>query len=399
MEVDMRRGRIFIYLALILLLGLVAVAVVWMRSQPPASASTEVVEATPTPFVDLANVIVATQRIQRGSVINEDVLGTVPVQRDLLIEGYFTDLKQVIGRKARVDLEANMLLTKSMVVDSPEQLSATGSNAALQIPRGMVAVTIPISRLSSVSYAPQAGDHVNVIATLLLVDLDTEFQSLMPNNTAAVLAAGPGVLLGVEDEDSSTASLYPDLVKITAQNSTGGTASVFGRAEIDPLLAQTFYIVPSERQRPRLLSQTLLQDVVVLGLGNFPLKDEEVDLLEPTPEATAPVTLEEEAVTGPQPTPEPEAPEPLPDVITLIVTPQDAVSLNYMVFSGAQLTLALRSSGDDSQVATEATSLDYLMREYNIPMPLSLPFGMEPRVDELVSPVLPNDGPTPTPTP
>jgi pilus assembly protein CpaB len=86
-------------------------------------------------------------------------------------------------------------------------------------------------------------------------------------------------------------------------------------------------------------------------------------------------------------------------VITLIVNPQDAVTLNYMVYSGAQLTLALRASGDDSQVVTEATSLDYLMREYNIPMPLSLPIGLEPRVDELVAPYLPNDGPTPTPTP
>jgi hypothetical protein len=50
-------------------------------------------------------------------------------------------------------------------------------------------------------------------------------------------------------------------------------------------------------------------------------------------------------------------------------------------------------------VATEATSLDYLMREYNIPMPLSLPVGLEPRVDELVSPLLPNDNPQPTPAP
>jgi Flp pilus assembly protein CpaB len=396
MEVNMRRGRIFIYLALILLLGLVAVAVVWMRSQKPASAS-EVVEATPTPFVDLANVIVATQRIQRGSVINEEVLGTIPIQRELLVEGYFTDLRQVVGHKARVDLEANMLLTNSMIVDSAENLSATGSNAALQIPRGMVAVSIPISRLASVSYAPQAGDHVNVIATLLLVDLDTEYQTLMPNNTAAVLAAGPGVILGVEHDESNSTSLYPDLVKITAQNSTGGTASVFGRAEIDPLLAQTFYVVPSERQRPRLLSQTLLQDVVVLGLGNFPLDDKKAEAPTVTPEVPAPI--EGEVAPSPQATAQPEAPEPLPDVITLIVTPQDAVTLNYMVYSGAQLTLALRASGDDTLVVTEATSLDFLMRQYNIPMPLSLPYGVEPRVDELAAPRLPNDGPQPTPMP
>lgn len=397
----MRRGRIFIYLALILLLGLVAVAVIWMRLQQPASAS-EVVEATPTPFVDLANVIVATQRIQRGSVIDETVLGTIPIQRDLLVEGYLTDLKQVVGRKARVDLEANMLLTSSMIVDSAENLSSIGSNAALSIPRGMVAVSIPVGRLSSVSYAPQAGDHVNVIATMLLVDLDTEYQSLLPNNTAAVIAAGPGVILGVDitNENNSTTNnttVFTELNKITAQNAGGGMASVYGRAEIDPLLAQTFYVVPSERQRPRLLSQTLLQDVVVLGLGNFPLDDKKVEAPTPTPEV--PASVEGEVAPSPQPTAQPKAPEPLPDVITLIVTPQDAVTLNYMVYSGAQLTLALRASGDDTLVETEAASLDFLMRHYNIPMPLSLPYGMEPRVDELVAPRLLNDGLQPTPMP
>jgi Flp pilus assembly protein CpaB len=396
MEVNMRRGRIFIYLALILLLGLVAVAVVWMRLQPAAQAS-PVAEITPTPHVELVNVIVATQRIQRGSVIDEQVLGTIPIQRELMIEGYFTDLKQIVGHQARVDLEANMLLTKSMIVDSPEQLSTQGSIAALSIPRGMVAVSVPITRLSSVSYAAQAGDHVNVIATLLLVDLDTEYQTILPNNTAAVLGAGPGVVLGSEE---NSATLYPDLVKITAQNSTGGTASAFGRAEIDPLLAQTFYTVPSERQRPRLLSQTLLQDVVVLGVGNFPLQDEGAPVPTPTPAPPVdPATGAEIAPSAAQPTPEPQVVEALPDVITLIVNPQDAVTLNYLVYAGAQLTLALRSSNDDSVVTTEAISLDYLMRNYNIPIPLSLPYGMEPRVDELVAPELPNDGPQLTPIP
>jgi len=80
-----------------------------------------------------------------------------------------------VGRQARVDMEANMLLTSSMVVDSPDQLSTTGSLAALSIPRGMVAISIPINRLSSVSFAPRPGDHVNVIATLLMVDLDTDY--------------------------------------------------------------------------------------------------------------------------------------------------------------------------------------------------------------------------------
>src|SRR3990170_5907325 len=157
----MRRGRIFFYLAFIMVLGLVAVAVIWFRFLQPAGEQ-PVVEATPTP-IDLVNVVVVTQRVPRGNLVDETMLGMIPIPRDLVLQGYFTDLGQVVGRRARVDLEPNMILTSGAIVDTAEQLSTTGSNAALLIPKGMVAVSIPIDRLTSVSYAPQAGDHVNVI--------------------------------------------------------------------------------------------------------------------------------------------------------------------------------------------------------------------------------------------
>jgi len=61
------------------------------------------------------------------------------------------------------------------------------------------------------------------------------------------------------------------------------------------------------------------------------------------------------------------------------------------VYSGSQLTLALRPSGDDTRVQTEATTLDFLLTQYNIPVPVKLPYGMQPRVDNLLPPMLPND--------
>jgi pilus assembly protein CpaB len=92
-------------------------------------------------------------------------------------------------------------------------------------------------------------------------------------------------------------------------------------------------------------------------------------------------------------------PEPkLPDLITLIVNPQDAVTLNYLIYAGSQLTLVLRPSGDDTRVQTEATTLDFLLKQYNIPVPVKLPYGMEPRVDDLLPPQLTNDV-VPTPEP
>jgi pilus assembly protein CpaB len=395
----MRKGRIFFIIALILILGLAAVAIFYFQIlQPPPSE--EVAEAVTTPVVDMVQVVVVTQKTPRGYLLNETVLGVIDIPRDMLIEGYFTDMAQVVGRQARVDLEPNMLVTSSMVVDSPDQLSATGSLAALSIPRGMVAISIPINRLTSVSYAPQPGDHVNVIATLLLVDLDTDYQSITPNHSAAVLGAGPGVVIGGGTAGDAGSQANAEMTKVTGQTVAGGSASIFGRTEIDPLLEQTLYAVPSESQRPRLVSQTLLQDAIVLGVGDFPLSDQVEEGPSPTPELP-PVEEDPESAEYTSEYPEAEVvkPEPkLPDLITLVVNPQDAVTLNYLVYAGSQLTLALRPSGDDTRVQTEATTMDFLLKQYNIPVPVKLPYGMEPRVDDLMPPELVNDAePTPEP--
>lgn len=389
----MRKGRTFFLLAFILILGLAAVAVVYFRFLQPATSQPEV-EVAPTPVIEMVEVVVASQHVPRGGILDETLLTMIQIPRELLIQGYFTDLADVVGRQARIDMEANMLVTNSMVVDSADQLAATGSLAALSIPKGMVAVSIPITRLSSVSYAPQSGDHINIIATLLLIDLDTEFQTRTPNYSSAVIAAGPGVITGSSTGDA-TQSI--ELQKITAQNVSGGPASVMGRTVIDPLLEQTYYEVPSEMQRPRLVSQTLLQDAIVLGVGDFSLEDEQEETQPVSADMPADVEGTEEAPAEPEPEPGADVPEeveaPLPDVITLIVTPQDAVTLNYLVFSGAQLTLALRSPGDADRPPTEAATLDYLLKTYQIPVPVKLPYGMEPRVDQVLPVILPNDVP------
>jgi Flp pilus assembly protein CpaB len=356
----MRRGRIFFYLAFIIILALVAVFVVWQRFLQPANSTPTVVE-TPIPKV---NVVIVTQRVPRGAVLEANVLSTVPWQENALIPGMYQSIDNVVGRQARFDLEAGIPLTTGMLVDSAEQLSTTGSLAALSIPKGMVAVSIPVSRLSAVSYAPQSGDHVNVIVTLGFVDLDTDFQTILPNKTGLVI--GPGTIEGA-------------LPNLTAQ--IQGSDSLVGKAAQDETLGAPVYNQPSEPQRLRISSQTLLQDAVVLRLGDFT--------------ETAPTTAPTPVAPGEaQPTPEAAAVvNKAPDVVTLIVTPQDAVTLNYLMNlgSGAKLTLALRASGDDSRVETEAVTLQFLLDQYNIPVPVKLPYGTQPRVDQLALPTLTND--------
>jgi len=397
----MRRGRIFIYIGLILILGLVAVGALFLRNQQPAPPEGTV--ATPEPQVTKVPVVVMAQSVKRGQRITEDVLTVVQISEDDFLQGMFKDTEEIIGSFAKHDLEPGIYVTEGLLVDKAEELSSAGSDHAIFIPPGMVAVSIPVDRLASVAYGVQRGDHVNVIVTLLMVDLDSNFQTILPNNSSSILAPGPALLAAAtsqaqEGDTAAKSGLEVDelIQTLTAQVVSGGGVAPIGRLELDQSLGQPFYVVPSESQRPRLVSQTLIQNVIVLQIGNFLLDSQQ-------PVAT-PVATGDEAVPpteGAQQqqgttTTQPE----IPDTVTLIVSPQDAVTLNYLLVNpGARLSLALRSAGDDSQAPTEAVTLQFLLDQYSIPVPAKLPFGLEPRFDLIVPPALLNDIPVATPTP
>jgi len=349
-----RRGRVLIFISLILIL-LVALAWAVMRFINPFAQLTQqpqqTIDQAPTaPVVEMTTIVISIQPIQRGREITSDVITTIPFPRAELVEGaYLTTPEEVIGKRAKVDIEARMPLNSNLLVDQ----SMRNSPPAFQIPRGQVAIAIPISNLSSVAYGLQSGDHVNVIVTLLMVDLDVEFQSKLPNLTGVAVAPG------------TTAEGGPTTKTMTITK----TESSIGRTELDATLGEPVYVMPSEAPRPRLVSQTLIQDAVVLQSGTF------------SQTAQQPATTTDPAA---QPTPATEqqtTTTSYPDSITLIVNPQDAVTLNYLILAGGKLNLVMRSAGDDQRIATEAVTLQFVIDQYGIPNPAKLPYGLEPRFD------------------
>ncbi len=350
----MRRGSRFLllFLLLIILVGVGAFFLLGPNSplNPP-----------PTPTSAPLTIVVAAQPIPRDTKITADMLTTIPYPRESLNEKMITDPAQVVDQYAIYPFVQGMMITTDMISTRPGFLRV-GSEAARMIPPGQTAIAIPISRLGAVAYAVHDGDRVDVIATTSFVDVDANYQSVLPNLTGVVTGTG----------------FIPDTLPIlTASIAPGGTQ---GRTELDPTLNQAFYVLPSEPQRPRLVSQMILQNIQVLKLGEFQVA--------PTPEAG--VNLQ------PTPTPQPgqavtQQPTSRPDMVTLIVSPQDAVTLTYLIYSGARLTLTLRAPDDDSRVETEAATLQYLLSQYAIPVPAKLPYALNPRVEFPVEPKLPND--------
>lgn len=373
MATGRRRGRAFIYIALILILLLVLVFAVTRLGGvglPGLSPQPEVVTAEETPLVpteiiDTVDIVVNVQDVRRGQALSEDVLQVVAISREEYTDGiFFNSIEEVVGARARYDLKAHTPLTTALIIPQDSK----GSIPSFEIPKGMVAISIPISKLSSVAYGIQKGDHVNLIATMMMIDMDTNWQSALPNRTGVIIAPGP---IG-EDQTNVTAILQsPEEYTVTGSSAY----SYYGRIEIDSTLNSPVYLLPSEEQRPRMVSQTLIQDVVVLNLGYFPLESETT-----LSETTVDIEATPEETESDQVQPEP-APATGPEVATLIVSPQDAVTLNYLMLADTTINMVLRSAGDDQRIDTEAVTLQFILDQYRIPVPAKLPYGLNQRID------------------
>jgi len=342
-------------LILLLLIVIIGAGVLWAGFNFLNTPQTNTGGPTPEAGVP---VYFAGQNIPQGTKITEDMLVTHLLPQQYVTEFMFEESEKVnlVDQTARFTLEQGTLITTAMIGAAPGEL--TGPAWAVQVPPGMVAVSIPTNRLAVAAYAINDGAHVNVTACMTFVDVDPAYQSILPNYVSVMSDV-----------------YFPQDGKpiISIEPVTQEKAARQGRVELDPTFQKPIYTVPSEDQRPRLVCQMILQNVVVLNLGNFELQ--------------APVP-----VTDPNATPVPSQSQgEIPDLITLMVTPQDSIALNYFVYSGAVMSMTLRNPNDNARIEAQSATLTSVLTQYNISLPSKLPYAQNPRLDVLVPPLLPND--------
>ena len=346
----MRRGRIFIFLILIVIVGVVVLALgLGLFNPNPQAVATETTGV---------KVYYASQNIPLGTTITEDMLGTFTLPKENEAEVMFREDEKanLVGQVARFTLDQGTLITTSMIGAGAGELP--GPAWAVQVPSGMVAVAIPTNRLATAAYGVTDGAHVNVTMCMTFVDVDPAWQSVLPN----YLSSFRDIWFPPDERP------YISVDGLTAE-----WAERQGRVELDPTFQKPLYTVPSETQRPRLVCQMILQDVIVMNLGNFQLQ--------------APVAADPNATPAAGQVQQDAA----PDIITLMVTPQDSIALNYFVYSGAVMSMALRNPNDNSRIEAQSATLTSLLTQYNISLPSKLPYAQQPRLDVLAPPLLPND--------
>jgi Flp pilus assembly protein CpaB len=399
----MQRGRFLILIGVLLAVMAVGLLLVMNRGSGDEDAETkapEALELVPTPpppptRVPEDNVVVAQQRIPRGTLLVTDTIALtewVSVQgwpRGWTTQAALTSLDQVEGKIARSDIPRGTLLTADMLTEQAGDLASTGSDAALLIPADRVAVAVPVDAISSVGWSLRRGDHVDVLISFLMLDLDEEFQTELPNNASTLVPIEGG----------------------TAEEGVRVLQGTYGRIEQDPF-GQPINIVPAEaNQRPRLVSQVTVRDAEVLNVGpwgelfltsgqtrvtTIPTEDGETGdegsedappegerefsstqsveiFLEPGQFLTDDEILREYLNSS--------AVQPL----LLIVSPQDALVLKWAGEAGAAMHIALRSYSDAGVPLpdTEPVTMQYMVDRFNIALPPSLAYGYEPAVRRL----------------
>lgn len=373
-----RTGIILIILIIfVLLIGIAALFLLRGGSNIVGGEPPTVVPSPTPPPTEL--IIVAKRDLPRGARLTVDdvdimawpILAEAPVPTDALIVGDEEQggagLGQVEGRIARVDILMGQPILSFMITpgDEPFGLADTGSDAALLIPSGKVAVTVPVTQLSAVGYALREGDHVDILMSLDFIDVDQEFQTIEPNT---------GILI-TDDLDLSATGL-------------SNYVYTLGRQENGPF-GTTLLVIPNQEFPPigvpRKTTQMVIDNAIVVKMGAWPLSDlaEPIVVTAIPPEQQAPEPeegAEEEAPPPEEATPTPLPIVPIPDVVTLAMDRQDALVLKYALETGADMTLALRSALDDedNEFTTDSVTLQYILDFYNVQVPQKLNYVQVP---------------------
>jgi len=233
----MRGGRIFILIGVILGLVTMVAALIIITSvqQPPPSA-------IPTPMVPKTEkVVVAIQNIGEGDTVIPQMVELREVDLSEIPDGALRSINLALGQIATRNIYQGQVIEETMVI-SPDDIARYGLNASILIPKGKVAISLPIGKLSSVAYAVKEGDGVDLLITMPFIDVDEQSQTKLP-------------------------------LILSGEQCPG--------------------CVPANPQIPRMTTQLLVQDATVLKVGLWGI--------EPTPQPTVEGGTQAEAEATPQP--------------------------------------------------------------------------------------------------
>jgi Flp pilus assembly protein CpaB len=329
--------RIFLIIGLFIVIVAI-LGGVWLLRGGGAAGTVEVATVEP----ETIDIVIAANNLPRSTTVSPGAvqLSAWPIAQ--LPAEYFTSLEQVYGLTVRSLIPQGMPLMPSMLTEGPIDAEEAGSDVALTIPDGQRAIAIPVDLLGGVAWLIQPGDHVDVLASWTFVDLDEDFQTVLPNQWA--------------------------ILECPEETTCEGT---MGRMELLPT-GLAVMVFPTGPGRSRYMAQMTIQDAVVLQVGFEegvpPIPAAAVQPAEGETPPQAPPADGGEVVATPT--------VPAAQVVVLLVDTQDALILKALLELQADLDLVLRGTTDRFDAGVEPVTLEFLMSIYNLDPPARLPYGV-----------------------
>jgi Flp pilus assembly protein CpaB len=334
------RRLVTVALLLIVLTALAGAAYVYLNMMGPGAATEPVgeqiiFEAEPVLTTD---VVVAIQTIPSGHhiTLEENAVALQPWPNESLPPAgtYYTDLAELDGQFARAEIPRGMYVLTDMIGRAGGMMAVSGSAAALFEPDDRVAYAIPFDTQGAIGWAVKPGDRVDVLAALRTEPIYSDFIESGVKQFTYLLS-------GEEGEASQS--------------------SPFGSFELLPN-GQWAAIYPLDVQpaiKPALVVQMTVQDAIVWHVGTW----EETTTVSA---AAAPDTGGEGMAAAPTPVVANDRRDV--ELVTLLVTRQDALILKYLHEMGADLDLALRPKGmTGGIIPTQPVWFRYILDKYDLP--------------------------------
>ncbi|MGA7670795.1 MAG: Flp pilus assembly protein CpaB [Nitrolancea sp.] len=325
-----RGGRLFILLGVGLALVAVLLAVMSFSGggdKKPTPAADQTVTIT---------VIQATRDIPANTVIRQDDIKSVEIQKSSAASGAAADSSQVVG-----------LATNGSVVKGQQILMANLVSPGLTslLTDGKRAAALPVDRVSALGGLIRADDYVDIIYSVR-VDLT----GVLPTN-----------IVEAKQGDATYTFKDGELQVPTADQPAPTDYPYPGEA------GSRFLVTDDGSGNP--ITKVILQNVRVLRViaGNQSVND---------PSSAEPTATSD---TGTATTSSSNADTSLPnaDMLVLEVDPQQAELIKFLQDNSGKYQVVLRSPNDHATSDTTGVTYDQLMSNYGLPAPktVRLPGG------------------------
>jgi pilus assembly protein CpaB len=333
-----RGGRLFIILGVGL--ALVAALLVIFSLTKSDNKKAPVVQVTPDSSV---SVLQAAHDIPANTVIREEDVKVVKVDRTTAANGAATSASQVVGMATNGDVvSGQQILMANLVSPGLTNLLTNGKRA----------VALPVDRLSALGGLIRSDDFIDIVYSSRLT-----LSEVLPTSPVTT-QLGP-----------TQYSVDPKALELPPNGqATSGTYPIPGQP------GSVFTITDDGNGNP--ITKVIVQDVRVLRViaGNEAVNESAFATPTPTPAPNP------DGTATPEPAPaDSNVPTPLPatDMLVLEVDPQQAELIKFLEDNEGKYQVVLRAPNDHATPTTTGITYDQLMSQYGLPAPkpVTVPSG------------------------